>query len=114
MGIMAEWYVGNNSDKTMIPAKGKVWDEGSRKGLCQDGAAGTESASSVSLGPPSWESGNSSLGRESGPKVRELWGTEGRLGGPWALTLGTLEDWLFGGGGGGGRQVDRVGGTKPR
>lgn len=55
MGIMAERYVGNNSDETMIPVECKVWDEGLRQGQCQDGAAGTESACSVSLGPPSWE-----------------------------------------------------------
>lgn len=85
---MAEWYVGNKSDETMIPVIGKVWDEGFRKGLCQDGAAGTESASSVSLGPRSWESGNLSLGRESlAPKSGNYGGSEGRLG-AFGLDLG--------------------------
>lgn len=94
---MAEWYVGNKSDETMIPVTGKVWDEGFRKGLCQDGAAGTESASSVSLGPPSWESGNSSLGRESLAQKSGNYGGVRADWGPLALTSGTLEDWLLGG-----------------
>lgn len=76
MGIMAEWYVGNNSDETMIPVQGKVWDEGSRKGQCQDGAAGTESASSVSLGPPSWEFWEERVW----PKIQGIMG-----GGHWGL-----------------------------